>query len=55
MKPGKLQGEEEIDSRTLLCPLQPMWPCTASGSVLPEQQGNAHTVLLCPEEELCPK
>lgn len=45
MKPGKLQEEEEMDSRTLLCLLQPVWPCTANGSALPEQQGDAGPML----------
>lgn len=45
MKPGKLQEEEERGPTTLLCPLQPVRPCTASGSVLPEQQGNAGPIL----------
>lgn len=53
MKAGKPQEEEQMDSRTLICPLQPVWPCTVSRSVQSEQQ--LHTVLLCPEEGLCPK
>lgn len=54
MKPGKLQEEEEMDSRTLLCPLQPAWPCTARGSVLPEQQGNAGPMLCsCVQRKGC--